>query len=235
MSSQVTIDEKDEMLAAEYALGTLPHGERVSLEKRIVTEANLRNRVAWWNSQFVTLADEVEPVEAPASVLRKLESRLFTSASTEAGWWRSLGFWRGLSVASLAGLIVVGGLYANNVISPPQRDGGNVFVAQMAGENSDLRLVAYYDDSAKKLRLKRTAGEAAESRDFELWIIAGTQDPVSLGVLPTDAIYEVDVPEELQAAMSSEAVLAITDEPDGGSATGKPTGALLAAGPVQQI
>jgi anti-sigma-K factor RskA len=56
-----------------------------------------------------------------------------------------------------------------------------------------------------------------------------------MGVLPTDNIYEVDVPEELQAAMSSEAVLAITDEPEGGSPSGKPTGAVLAAGPVQQI
>ncbi|KPB02935.1 anti-sigma factor [Ahrensia marina] len=235
MSSQLTIDKKDEMLAAEYALGTLPHGERISLEKRIVAEAGLRNRVAWWNSQFVTLVDEVEPVEAPASVLRKVEERLFTSSSSNASIWSSLGFWRGLSIASLAGLIVVGGLYANNVIAPQQPASGNVFVAQMAGEDSDLRLVAYYDDDAKKLRLKRTAGEAAQNRDFELWIIAGSEDPVSMGVLPTDDIYEVDVPEELQAAMSSEAVLAITDEPEGGSPSGKPTGAVLAAGPVQQI
>lgn len=235
MSPQLTMNEKDELLAAEYALGTLPHGERVSLEKRILVEADLRSRVSWWNAQFVPMADEIEPVEAPLSVLRKVENRLFTSSSSGASWWNSLGFWRGLSVASIAGLIVVGGLYANNPATPPSDAPGNVYVAQMAGENSDLRIVAFYDDSAKKLRLKRTAGEAAQSRDFELWIIAGSENPVSMGVLPDEAVYEVDVPEELQAAMASDAVLAITDEPDGGSPSGNPTGAVLAAGPVQEI
>lgn len=232
MSSPGNIKERDDMLAAEYALGTLPHGERVLFEKRLKDDRALQDRVAWWNRQYMPLGEEIDPVAAPASVLAGIETRLFSSPS-RSSWWESVAFWRGLAVASLAALIVVGGLFANSVSDQPSQ--GEVFVAQVAGEASDVRLAAFFDDSTNTLKLNRTAGEAATGRDFELWIIAGDGAPVSLGVLPRDNSFQITVQPEIRAALSGGSVLAISDEPAGGSPTGQPTGAVLATGAVTKI
>ena len=68
MSSASTMDERDDMLAAEYALGTLPHGERAAFEQRVSEDSALRSRVAQWDRHLNPLAEEIEPVEPPVIV-----------------------------------------------------------------------------------------------------------------------------------------------------------------------
>lgn len=234
MSSPEHIDERDEMLVAEYVLGTLPHGERVAFEQRLATEQTLQERVAWWNQQFVPLSDDIAPVQPSENVFASIERRLFDATAPKQSWWENLNFWRGLSVASLAGMLVIGVLYANQratlSIQPSDE-----YIAQIAGEASDVQLVALYDEATKTLKLNRTSGSSAIGRDFELWVIAGGNAPVSLGVLPTDESFEVLIPQELQSALVSDAVLAVSDEPSGGSPTGQPTGAVLATGQIFPI
>ena len=108
------------------------------------------------------------------------------------------------------------------------------FVAELSGETGAVRLVAFYDAASGQLRLHRTEGTAATGRAFELWLIAGAEKPVSLGLLPDDARTVLSLPEALTAKLGA-AVLAISDEPAGGSATGQPTGAVLATGKVSAI
>ena len=232
MSSPANINERDDMLAAEYAVGTMPHDERVAFEQRLAGDRALQERVAWWHGQFAPLGEAIEPVVPPTSVLSNVQSRLFGTAPASS-WWDSVGIWRGVAIASLACLAVAGGLLFNTVreLSP---DAG-VLVAQVAGQNSDVKLTALYDASASKLRLKRTAGQAAVGRDFELWVIAGGNAPVSLGVLPGSSNFEVEVPSDLRASLVDGAVLAISDEPSGGSPTGQPTGDVLATGAITKI
>jgi anti-sigma-K factor RskA len=64
-----------------------------------------------------------------------------------------------------------------------------------------------------------------------LWLIAGGNAPVSLGVLPDSGIVALAFPVDLKDQLRG-ATLAISDEPDGGSPTGQPTGAVLATGVV---
>lgn len=233
MSSPANIDERDDMLAAEYAVGTLPHDERVSFEKRLAGNPALQERVAWWDRQLAPLAEAIEPVAPPSSLQARIQSRLFGPELERTQWWDSVGIWRGVAIASLVGLIVAGGLLFNTVReAAPDR---NVLVAQVAGQTSDVRLTALYDEGTSKLRLKRTAGQAAAGRDLELWIIAGGNAPVSLGVLPASSNFEIEVPAALQASLVDGAVLAISDEPSGGSPTGQPTGDVLATGAVTKI
>ena len=83
--------------------------------------------------------------------------------------------------------------------------------------------------------MNRTAGAAVPGRVLELWLIAGDNPPVSLGVLPEAASAEVQLTPDLVAALAAGTLpinLAISDEPPGGSTTGAPTGAVLAMGPV---
>ena len=131
-------------------------------------------------------------------------------------------------------MVVLGGLYANSVITgrPQQQP---AYVAEVAGETSDVRLVALYEAGTATLRLNRTAGAPAQNRDFELWLIAGDRPPISLGVLPAAATSTVTVPDAVQPLFTETAILAISDEPIGGSPTGQATGAVLATGPVTRI
>jgi anti-sigma-K factor RskA len=95
-----------------------------------------------------------------------------------------------------------------------------------------LRVLAVYDGASDRLRITRTAGRPADGRAHELWAIAGDNAPVSLGVMPADGSGAVTLP---QGLAPQGLVLAISDEPPGGSPTGQPTGAVLAVGEVVSL
>mgnify|MGYP000881567588 CR=1 FL=1 len=84
------------------------------------------------------------------------------------------------------------------------------------------------------MRLNRLEGAPATGRSLELWLIAGNEAPVSLGVLPQDAASRITLPAALRGKLVG-SVLAISDEPEGGSPTGAPTGAVLATGELTRV
>ncbi|MGB7433418.1 MAG: anti-sigma factor, partial [Ahrensia sp.] len=154
--------------------------------------------------------------------------------STRSPWWETVGFWRGLSIASVAALFFVTSLMALNTqtspVAPQQR-----LVAQLSGADSVLRVTAAYDPETQTVRINRTAGAPNADRALELWVIAGDDAPVSLGLLPDEATGEIDVTDEIAQRILANAIFAISDEPQGGSPTGQPTGAVLATGSVAEI
>lgn len=213
--------------AAEYALGVLQGQSRRDFARRMQQDPSLAAAVRQWDEHFVTLADDIAPVEPPPNVQAALEQRLFGVQSTnqKSSLWNNLWLWRGLAVASLATVVAVG---AWN-LRPPTTQPTLGLVAQVAGETNVVKLVAYYDESKGELRLNRTEGAALLGRSFELWLIAGKDAPVSLGVLPAVSTGKITVPSNLRSKIKG-GVLAISDEPQGGSPTGAPTGAVLATG-----
>jgi anti-sigma-K factor RskA len=215
-------ESDDGILAAEYALGLLRGEARDAFARRLANEPQLATSLRQWDEQFVAFADDIAPVEAPRSIEAALEKRLFADAA-KPSLWSSLNFWRGLSIASLAAVLALGAWNLQRPVSP----GGPALVAQVAG-------VAYYDTAKGELRLNRVNGEAASGRSFELWLIAGKEAPVSLGLLPAVATTSITIPENLRAKFK-DGILAISDEPTGGSTTGAPTGAVLATGQLAVI
>jgi anti-sigma-K factor RskA len=228
----MTLHDDDMMLAAEYALGVMQGAEREAFARRIAAEPSLAAMVREWDEDFVAMSDDIAPVVPPRHVQKKIEDRLFaTSPAQESSLWNSLNFWRGLAIASVAGVVALGswGLMRPGVPLPQ-----NVLVAQVAGDASAVRLVAHYDQANGLLRLNRTEGAAVAGRSLELWLIAGTDAPVSLGVLPDGNTSSVSVPASLRGKFK-DGVLAISDEPLGGSTTGAPTGAVVATGKLIDI
>lgn len=225
----VNPESDDSILAAEYALGLLRGKVRDDFTRRIVNEPQLAAKLRQWDEQFVSFADDIEPVEAPRSIEAAIEKRLFAEAA-KPSLWSSLNFWRGLAIASLAAVVGIG---AWNLQRPVSQE-GQALVAQVSGEAKAITLVAYYDAAKGELRLNRTTGEAAAGRSFELWLIAGKDAPISLGVLPALATTSIAVPENLRAKFK-DGILAISDESTGGSTTGAPTGAVLATGQLTVI
>lgn len=240
MTTEDDIKEPDDILAAEYVLGVLPHAERVAFAARLSSEASLRARVQFWEGHFAELEDEFAPVSPPSRVFSGIEAEIFASGARSSaptsGWWGSVGFWRGLSAISLVALVILAGLYSGIIAGP----GGSgpivapVFVAELSGESDEVELVTLYDARSGILKVSRVKGAPAAGRSFELWLIEGGNDPVSLGLVPTGDRGEVTVPEALRDKFT-EAIIAISDEPEGGSPTGKATGPVLAAGKAIEI
>ncbi len=222
-------DEHD-VLAMEYALGVLEGAERAQFEARVKNDLPLAARLRHWEEHFAGFADEIAPVQPPKRIQSAIEKNLFAeTAVTKPSLWNSLRFWRGLAVASFAGVIAIGTWNLRPDPSPSPQ-----LVAQVAGAQDQLRLVALYDQDKGELRLNRVTGSAATGRSLELWLIAGQDAPVSLGVLPETSANSVRVPEALREKFK-DGVLAISDEPQGGSTTGAPTGAVLATGQLTAI
>lgn len=224
----------DAFLIAEYALGVLPFEEREALKKRIASDPHLQDMLAQWDQHLVSLADEYEAIIAPSSVLSAAEARLFGAEhGARASWWNSLQLWRNSALAAVASVMVLVGLlfYDQTKQDVFQTD----FIAEIKNDAGDLRLVSAFDAAQKHLKFNRVEGQAKANRALEIWLIADGGQPISLGVVPDKAGFSITLSPELAAKMSSMAVLAISDEPQGGSPTGQPTGDVLAAGKISQI
>lgn len=232
MSPDRRIDRPDEELAAEYVLGVLPHAEREAFTVRLEHDEALQQEVRFWSNQLLPLVDEIEPVNPPARIFRNIEGRLFPARAEHQKDRARLSLWRGLAIISLAGLLLIAAYLVTFREAPSSVTPS--YVAELEGETRAVRLIALFDPATGALRINRTEGTPGPGRAFELWLIEGSDNPVSLGVLPEMQTGVLTVPAALRGRFDG-AVLAISDEPAGGSPTGQPTGDVLATGEVNQI
>ena len=209
----------DDLLAAEYVIGTLALAERLAAEARLKAEPALRAKVAWWEAHFAGLNDSYTDVAAP-NLLPRIEARLFPVAPR-----RRFSLWQGILGAALAAGLVLAVVQFAPGPTPAVPD----LVATLAGEGQPLVFAASYDIETAALNVTRSSGPApAAGQDYELWVIGASGVPASLGVIPGDRIT-VTLP-DLQADF----VLAVSLEAAGGSTTGAPA-TVLVAGPVTKL
>ena len=227
----------DDIVAAEYVLGVLPADERQAVARRLEAENGFARLVEVWERHFSAFADLYAPVEPPAAVKVALDRKLFSNAAavpatSHKGLWSSLAFWRGLSLASLAALLILAALpfVVRPAVEPSER-----LVASLVAEGSEVKYLAVYDAGAGDVALAHVSGEVGEGRDFELWMIEGQQAPVSMGVIPAGSTAHIVITPEARRKLAAGAVLAISLEPSGGSPTGQPTGPVVAAGDLRDI
>jgi anti-sigma-K factor RskA len=232
MSAGNPMEDEDKILAAEYVAGLLTPAERAAFERRLGQEPNLRADVRFWDEKLLPMTDEIAPVQAPQRIYTAIENRLFTEEAKAGSWLESLFFWRSLSFASIAALAVAGILFVET--PRPSNVATENFVAELSGPQQAVKLVVLYDSKNNEIKFNRVSGQAVSGRDFELWLIEGKNPPVSLGVLPTSANGIIKISDSLKQKIAG-SVLAISDEPTGGSPTGQPTGAVLATGNMNLI
>ncbi|EPX80093.1 anti-sigma factor [Litoreibacter arenae] len=237
MSTQPEIPEEDHLLATEYALRLLTKDEEAAFEARMLDDRDLEALVAEAVNQFAPLSDEIAEERPSPAVKTALLADLFGEADTPTSIWDRIGLWRATSFAATAAAVVMAVMLVTQQAPaplPPASERGALFVSEIAAEDNSLRVLAVYDAATGGLQINRTAGAPAPDRALELWAIAGDNAPVSLGLLPADAKGQLSLPEALRADVGG-LVLAISDEPTGGSPTGAPTGAVLAVGQVTDI
>ncbi|WP_298492035.1 anti-sigma factor [uncultured Maritimibacter sp.] len=215
----------DTALAGEYVLGLMSMQDAAAFQQRLNREPALRILVRDWQEGFVTLTDDIQPVVPPSRVWRGVNTRLFRGNS--APRWL-MGAIPTFLVAALAVLLLV--VPPAGLVRPPSDP---VYHIDLAREDGTLVLAAGYDgDTGELYVIPEQAPD--EGTVHELWIIAGDNPPVSMGLLPADAPARLAVAPEVAAQMGG-AVLAISVEPPGGSPTGAPTGPVIATGGVQTL
>lgn len=229
-----TLPEGDDLVAAEYVLGVLPEEERREIARRIETDKPFAQLVSRWQQHFDPLNEQFEPVAPPHYLQSQIDHRLFGTEPSviSVPLWSSVVFWRGLAFAALA-LALIG--FGRDLIEPPATTTPTQLVASMAADGSPVRSMAIFDDQTKKLKVTVVAGDVPPDRSLELWLIAGNDAPVSLGLITSPQVTQFDVPQPVAAKLRDGTTLAISVEPVGGSPSGAPTGAVVAAGTVRGI
>lgn len=223
--------ERDDLLAAELSLGLLSDDEASQAARRARIDPAFAALVADWDMRFAQMTDTIAPVTPPKGLFRKIANDAYPDSPKRL--WRQLGVIPALLCAGGAALVLILAIQFGGLMQPTLPNPS--YVAQLASDDNSLVVAAAYVDDGGRLFVERQIGEPAPNRALELWLIAGDDAPVSLGVLDGDEpISEVIIPENLRDRMAG-AVLAISDEPAGGSRTGAPTGAVLAAGDITTL
>lgn len=225
-------NEDDQVLAAEYTLGLLSQDEAADFEDRLATQPALRAAYAQWAGDLTRLTDDIAPVTPPARIKTAIDATLFGDerASSKPGLLQRFGLSGLIGAAVVAALLFILILPTANV-PPPNNP---VFAADLEASDGALKVHAGYDAETREMYVKRNAGDARDGRVLELWLIVGDAAPVSLGILPEDEAVRLPLtPDEINGLEGG--VLALSDEPPGGSPTGAPTGDILATATLTRV
>ncbi|MEM6729564.1 MAG: anti-sigma factor [Pseudomonadota bacterium] len=217
--------DDDRALIAEYALGLLTPVEAAEVEARMVLDPSLREFYAEWCESLASLTDGPD-VDPPKRAKSRIDQRLFDSVSRGEQLVRWL-----LGAIVGAGAAAAVALVSFVYVIPALNQ--TVLEASLEGDVG-VRLTARYESRTAELSAARLDGAPGQDRDHELWLILPGEAPVSLGLLDSEGRLVADLSIVPPAALAG-AVLAVSDEPAGGSTTGAPTGDVLAAGPLQII
>ncbi|SAK53972.1 Anti-sigma-K factor rskA [Caballeronia hypogeia] len=235
------VRDDDDLRCAEYALGVLDAAERAALEADVSRDPALQQAFEVWQHRLAPLAEDSHAIPPPGRVWARIRRDLgFMSARPVAPervrWRDSLSFWRWLTVgASVAALVLLGVTFSvmRQPLQTPTTAAapGQYMVASIARKDGIVHWTATVDlQHARMVVVPAAHVTIPANRATELWLIPPNAKPIALGVFPADQPATMTLPPEIVAQLSAQAVLAVSDEPSGGSPTGAPTGPVLATG-----
>jgi anti-sigma-K factor RskA len=229
VSEQGTLPD-DELLAAEYALGVLAEDERAAARERAAHERAFADLVAQWEERLAPWAAEIAEVPPQAQVWERIIARLPSQAAPRPSLWHNIAFWRPFALAS--GALAAACIGALIYLGSLSREA--LLVAELNG-NGKHALVATIDPRRSTVLAVPANLAVTGDRVPELWLIVPGKDPRALGVIDAQKPVALPIPASLLAEATSQAALAISLEPPGGSPTGQPTGPVIAVGPLTKL
>lgn len=222
------MNDDDDILAAEIALGLLDGAEHDTARRRVAAHPGLATRVEWWREQFEPLAAAAES-EPSAALWGKIEAMLpqNDNAASQVRRWRAAAFAATLVAALLGSSIVLRPVPVTN--APPTAPAATpLLLASLAGDKGVLATIAY-NRAADRLTIVPGAIDTSE-RDAELWIIPAGGTAHSLGTINPSQATTTQARADTRALIGAGATFAITLEARGGSPTGKAQGPIVASG-----
>ncbi|BAN26990.1 anti-sigma factor [Caballeronia insecticola] len=235
--------DEDDLRCAEYALGVLDAQERQAFEAAVSRDAALERTLEAWQRRFAPLAEDIRAVAPPERVWTRIRRDLgFMSAqpgtAARKNWWDSLSLWRWLTMgASVAALVLLGVNFIGTRQAPQAPTTAAVpsdyLVATISRKDGAAHWTATVDVRRGTMVVVPVALLSMPAdRTTELWLIPPNAKPIPLGVFASNQPATMSLPPQILAQMTAQAVLAVSDEPSGGSPTGAPTGPVLATGPM---
>jgi len=170
-----------ELLAAEYALGTLKGRARERFEKLLQAHPNLRRQVREWELRLNQLNESVPPVTPPAAAWSGLEQRLFPEPPRPR-WFERLNLWRSLALGSgaLAGLLAVVLL-----VRTPQETPGYLIMINDTQTQKPAWMVSASQDMDRFFVKSLKVMDLPKDVRCMLWLQPeGSQQVYALGMLP---------------------------------------------------
>ncbi len=228
-------DDDLDLLAGEYALGTLDRGERQAVERRMLDNPDLARRVAAWEGRLAPLSEGLPPVAPSPVVWGRLRRTVAAREAATRGeaprraaaarWWDRLTLWRGWAAAATAAAAVLLAL----VLRPgePPR-----LVAVLSDPEGRPLWVVRAGEGEGRLLARPVDGAGAAGQVPQLWLAQPAGPPVSLGLLERGGgggDRQVLTPPPTVRLLAGD-TMAISLEPPGGSPTGRPTGPVVSHG-----
>ena len=221
------MNDDDDLLAAEFALGLLDAAEAEAVQRRARMDATLSLRIAWWRDQMAPLAREAE-TPAPDHVWARIDAALPGNDNADAArpWKWATG---GMGLIA-AGLLAVIGLQPGPTPPVAPQQPTAPMVAALSGDTGNIVAISY-DAGTGQLTVAPSALDPGKG-DAELWVIPDGGKPQSLGVVSATQAQAHQVPAVHQALVKAGATFAITQEAKGGSPDGNPHGPIVASGKI---
>lgn len=249
---------RNDLLAAEYVLGTLRGAARRRFENLLHGDPALEAQVCRWQEALAVLDQADTPVQPPGRVWRTIQLRLPQSSNADRDLDDALAGqsplaplsrpqrltanvktraarykWQLVSFALAASLVAV-------MLWPHfQIQNGNstellpvAVLASTQGQDGRQIVVSFDARNRKLVLTPLDLTPTGSGHSLELWLIAKDRKPASLGLIEVHGNTVVALS---KTQLSSEATLAVSLEPAGGSPTDQPTGAVLYAGKVGKI
>lgn len=253
----LTPEDARSIEAAEYVLGLTDLEERTAAERRIASDPSFAADVAWWEAHFAPWLTEYSEVAPPARLWARIEQELARVSGGEPGstsphspaadpandnavpaWWRVYGLGMSAVAAGLLALLMFQPgpqpLPQPVEVAPPEEPQAqpiNLLTARVSPEGGIPVAVITYDPSSRRLIVSPVQIPADAAQSPELWFIPGDGTPRSLGLIDASEGRSVQLPE----TFDTEATLAVSLEPEGGSPTGLPTGPIIGTGNLSSL
>ncbi len=227
--------EDIDLLAAEYALGTLPAAERASVALRARMEPALAAAIEGWERRLSPLSETIAAREVPADVWARIEDRIDAQSggTNVVGIERRLRRWKAATFAASAIAASLLAFVGVREFAEPRPD--KTLVAVLQKDAQSPAFLVSVDLERRQMTIRAVAAKPEPGKSYELWLVHDQlKTPRSLGLVgaqpvtvgPTLAAYAPNVIED--------ATLAVSLEPPGGSPTGAPTGPVLWSGKLLQ-
>ena len=236
-------DDDIDGLAAEYVLGALDPSERVAVDVRRRSDRALADAIRAWERRLGPLSSRTPEVQPPAHLFEAILTKIAAPRSAEVVFLRRHAKrWRGIAAAATAlaaclGL-AVGWFLHERILLPP------LLVAELyraagtttADEIMHPAFVVSVDLDACTITARPVTAQPRPGRTYQLWIMRqGVPAPESLGVLMSTEPLTAPCPAPIAPATLLNATLAVSQEPDGGSTTGTPSGPFAFLGKLMAV
>ncbi|MDH5407856.1 MAG: hypothetical protein OEZ33_04260 [Gammaproteobacteria bacterium] len=166
-----------ELLAAEYALGSLFGDELDRFKQLMAEDSSVQRLVVKWQEALVPLSEQTAEVEPPPRVLNTLMQKISASSpQTKTSWWQNLNIWRPLAlgngVLSACLAVFIGLQVMQPVDDTPVKTGDLIYVGVLenAEKKPKVAVLAYNKPFRLEIKSKKKL-IPEQNRELRLWMI----------------------------------------------------------------